>query len=125
MHPPAIAPKGPLGTVRPLLKLWLLSAITLGIYGLYALYKSYDEMNRYNGLGANGSSGLLVALFAGLVNMWYFPSQIGVLYASEGERSPVSVLTGFWFYLPFIGWIVWFVKVYGSLNRFWQARGAV
>lgn len=123
---PTTAPtgRGPTGTVRPLFKLWLLSAVTLGLYGLYALYQSYEEMHRYNPVVGDSGAGLLIAFFAGPVNLFYMPSQIAVLHTADGERPPVSVLTGFWLYLPLIGWFVWWVKVYSSLNRFWTARGA-
>jgi hypothetical protein len=42
----------------------------------------------------------------------------------DGEKSPVHGLTGLWFILPLIGHIVWFVKVQGALNRYWQSKGA-
>lgn len=120
---PAIAPRGPIGQVRGLGKLFLLAFITFGIYGLYVLYKSYDEMHRYSGVTARGGAGMWLAFFAGPVNLFFLPSQIATLYESEGQHAPVSVLTGFWIYLPILGPIVWFVKVYGSLNAFWRARG--
>ena len=127
MAPPAAgAPsRGPVGKVRGLLKIWLLTIVTLGIYSLYVIYKSYDEMHNYSGITASGSTGLLLAFFAAPVNLFFLPSQINTLYASEGEVPPVSVKTGFWIYLPLLGPFIWFIRVYGALNRFWKARGAV
>lgn len=58
------------------------------------------------------------------MNIFLLPAEIANLYAREGQAPPVSVKTGFWIFLPFLGWIVWVVKVQGALNRFWVAHGA-
>ena len=52
------------------------------------------------------------------------PSEVGKLYAREGQQQPVSGKTGFWMFLPLVGYFVWVVKVQGALNRFWASKGA-
>jgi hypothetical protein len=36
----------------------------------------------------------------------------------------VSGKTGFWMFLPLVGYFVWTIKVQGALNRFWASKGA-
>jgi hypothetical protein len=54
------------------------------------------------------------------------PSEIGKMYAKEGQPAPVNGWTGLWL-VPFgiflIPAIVWFVKVQGALNRHWELHG--
>ena len=42
----------------------------------------------------------------------------------DGERSPVSGIYGFWFLLPLISHLIWFIQVQGALNRYWEGKGA-
>ena len=32
-------------------------------------------------------------------------------------------VTGFWNFLPLIGWIIWLVKIQNALNRQWEELG--
>jgi hypothetical protein len=44
----------------------------------------------------------------------------------QGER-PRGALhggTGFWMLLPIMGIFVWFIKVQGALNRYWESKSA-
>jgi hypothetical protein len=41
----------------------------------------------------------------------------------DGGTSPVRGITGLWLLLPLLGSIVWFVKVQGALNRYWESKG--
>jgi len=50
--------------------------------------------------------------------------EVGNMYAEDGREKPVTGKTGFWTLLPIIGAIVWFVKVQGALNRYWESKGA-
>ena len=47
-----------------------------------------------------------------------------IVFDLDGQTSPVRGLTGLWFLLPLLGAIIWFVKVQGALNRYWQSMGA-
>ena len=102
----------------------LLSIITLGIYNICWQYFTFKEMKSYSGEGVGGGLGLLFALLLGIINIFLMPSEVGDLYAAEGKDKPVSGLTGFWVFLPIVGWFVWTIKTQGSLNRIWEGHGA-
>ena len=114
----------PLGSVRSVIMIILLSIITLSIYAFVWQYKTFKEMKGYSGTGVGGGLGLLFAILLGIVNWFLMPSEVGNLYAQEGQEPPVTGLTGFWVFLPLIGGIVWLVKTQHALNRFWEAHGA-
>lgn len=116
---------GAVGKLRTPLAVILLSIITLGIYSLYWQYTTFKEMKEYSGEGIGGGLGLLFAFLLSIVNLFLMPAEVGELYAREGREKPVSGLTGFWFLLPFVGWIIWVVKTQGHLNGYWEAHGAV
>ena len=48
------------------------------------------------------------------------------MYRKDGRESPVTGWTGLWLF-PFgfliVTAIVWFVKVQGALNDYWEAKG--
>ena len=118
------SPGHPVGKVRPAVAVILLSLITLGIYALYWEYSSFKELKAYSGEGIGGGLGLLFAILLGIVNAFMLPLEVGKLYSREGKPEPVTALTGFWVFLPFVGWIIWVVKTQGRLNDFWIAHGA-
>ncbi len=113
------------GRTRSPVSVILLSIITLGIYALYWQYESFKELKGYSSEGIGGGLGLLFAILLGIVNVFLLPSEVGNLYAREGQVRPVSGLTGFWVLLPIVGGIIWVVKVQGRLNDFWTTHGAV
>ena len=125
-QPGAVAPSGhgPVGKVRNPVSVILLSIITLGIYALYWEYSSFKELKEYSGEGLGGGLGLLFAILLGIVNAFMLPLEVGRLYAKEGSPEPVTALTGFWVFLPFVGGIIWVVKTQGRLNDYWTAHGA-
>ena len=102
----------------------IFSIITLGIYTIFWAYFVFDELKQRTGQGVGGPIGALLELCIGIVNFFLLPAEIGNMYAQEGLEKPVTGLTGFWFLLPLIGTIIWFVKVQGALNRRWEASGA-
>jgi hypothetical protein len=61
------------------------------------------------------------------VSAFVIPSEVGKMYAQDGQPPPVSGWTGLWLF-PFgiflIPAIVWFVKVQGALNRYWDSKDA-
>jgi len=105
----------------------LLFIVTLGIYGLYWAYKTQDEMRQHTGEGVGGVVGLVIWILLAVVSAFVIPSEIGKMYRRDGRESPVSGWTGLWLfpgiYLIVPG-IVWFVKVQGALNRYWESKGA-
>ncbi len=115
---------GPLGKPRGVLFVILISIITLGIYTLYWTYKTFEEMKQRTGQGLGGVLGLVIALVIGVVNYFVIPSEIGHMYKGDGEEAPITGWTGLWVILPIVGWFVWFVKVQGNLNRYWESHAA-
>jgi amino acid transporter len=123
--PPAVRTgTGAVGETRSigLSILWFI--ITLGIYGIYWTYKVLEEMKQYSGYGIGGVVGIVIYLVIGPVLWFVIPSEIGQLYHREGQEPPVRGITGLWWLLPIVGAFVWFFKVQGSLNRFWESKGA-
>ena len=115
---------GPIGETRSigLSILWFI--ITLGIYGIYWTYKTFEEMKKHTGQGIGGVLGVVIHLVIGVVNWFVIPSEVGQMYKRDGREPPVTGITGLWNLLPIIGSIVWFVKIQGGLNRYWESKGA-
>jgi uncharacterized BrkB/YihY/UPF0761 family membrane protein len=118
---------GPLGQPRGIGLAIFLFIITLGLYGLYWVYKTQEEMKQHTGEGLGGVLGLVIWIVIGAVSAFVIPSEIGKMYQKDGQQPPVTGMTGLWLF-PFgiflIPAIVWFVKVQGSLNRYWEGKGA-
>jgi hypothetical protein len=116
---------GPLGQPRGIGFGILLFIITLGIYGLYWVYKTTEEMKQHTGEGIGGVLGLVVWIVVGAVMAFVIPSEIGNMYKKDGRQPPMSGWTGLWLF-PFgifiIPAIVWFVKVQGALNEYWESK---
>jgi hypothetical protein len=102
----------------------LIGLITFGIYWLYWFYKTGEETKNYSGEGLGGVLWLVIGLVAAIVMDFVAPSEVGKLYKREGQEPPVTGKTGFWIFLPIVGYFVWVIKVQGALNRFWASKGA-
>jgi len=116
---------GSVGKIRGPWIVILFTIITLGIYGLYWQYATFKEMKDYSGNGIGGVLGLVIAILLGVVNIFVMPSEVGNIYAGEGQTKPVSGLTGFWCLIPLVGFFIWVIKVQGNLNKLWESHGAV
>jgi hypothetical protein len=118
---------GPLGQPRGIGFGILLFIVTLGIYGLYWVYKTSEEMKQHTGEGIGGVLGLVIWIVVGAVMAFVIPSEIGNMHKKDGREPPVTGWTGLWLF-PFgvfiIPAIVWFVKVQGSLNRYWESKAS-
>lgn len=102
----------------------LYAIITLGIYTLVWVYKTHDEIKRYSRNGVGGVVGLVIYLVISPVTYFVIPSEVRYMHEDlDGGTSPVRGTTGLWILLPLLGPIVWFVKVQGALNRYWQSKG--
>jgi hypothetical protein len=125
---PATGNSGPLGQPRGVAFVIILSIITLGIYSLYWVYKTQEEMKQHTGDGLGGVLGLVIWLIISPVSAFVIPSEIGNMYRKDGKEPPVNGWTGLWLF-PFgiliIPIFVWYAKVQGSLNRYWEAKGSV
>jgi hypothetical protein len=121
------APSGPLGQPRGIGFGILLFIVTLGIYGLYWVYKTQEEMKQHTGEGLGGVLGLVVWILVSAVSAFVIPSEIGKMYQRDGRPAPMTGWTGLWLFpgiILVIPAIVWFVKVQGALNRYWESKSA-
>jgi len=118
---------GPLGHPRGIGFVILIGILTLGIYWVYWAYMTQEEMKRHTGQGLGGVLGLVIWILIGAVSAFVIPSEVGNMYARDGQPKPVTGWTGLWLF-PFgifiIPGIVWGVKVQGSLNRYWEGKQA-
>ena len=118
---------GPLGQPRGIGFGILLFIITFSFYGWYWAYKTQEEMKQHTGDGLGGVLGLVVWILIGAVSAFVIPSEVGRMYRGDGREPPVSGWTGLWLF-PFgifiIPAIVWFVKVQGALNRYWESKAS-
>ena len=115
---------GPLGQPRGIGFGILLFIITLGIYSLYWVYKTQDEVKEHSGIGVGGVLGLVIWILVSPISWFLIPSEIGKMYKADGRDAPFTGWTGLWVLLPIIGGIVWFVKIQGALNRYWESKAA-
>jgi hypothetical protein len=118
---------GPLGQPRGIGFGILLFIVTLGLYGLYWVYKTHEEMKQHTGEGLGGVLGLVVWIVVSAVSAFVIPSEIGKMYTREGREPAVTGWTGLWLFpgaILVIPAIVWFVKVQGALNRYWESKAS-
>jgi Domain of unknown function (DUF4234) len=121
----ALHQRGDVGNTRSVGLSILWFVLTLSIYGIIWTYKTQEEIKRYSGNGIGGVLGLVIYILLSPVTFFIVPSEIRYMYEDlDGQTSPVRGTTGLWFLLPLIGNIVWFVKVQGALNRYWESKGA-
>ena len=116
---------GEIGQRRGVVFVIVLTIVTLGFYSWYWAFKTHEEMKLHTGDGLGGVLGLVVWIVAGFVSAFVIPSEIGRMYANDGREPPVTGWTGLWlvpFGLLIIPAFVWFAKVQGSLNRYWDAK---
>jgi hypothetical protein len=116
---------GPLGQPRGIGFGILLFIVTLGVYSWYWVYKTQEEMKQHTGEGLGGVIGLVIWLVVNPVTAFVIPSEIGKMYQRDGQTPPMTGWTGLWLFpgaILLIPAIVWFVKVQGALNRYWEAK---
>jgi hypothetical protein len=115
---------GPLGQPRGIGFGILMAIITLGIYTLYWVFKTQDEVKEHSGQGVGGVLGLVIYIVVSVVTWFLIPSEVGKMYKLDGRQAPFSGWTGLWLLLPIVGAFVWFIKVQGALNRYWESKAA-
>jgi hypothetical protein len=114
----------PLGQPRGIGFAILMTIITIGFYSLYWVFKTQDEVKEHSGQGVGGVLGLVIYIVVSIVTWFLVPSEVGKMYRLDGREAPFSGWTGLWLLLPLIGAIVWFVKVQGALNRYWESKAS-
>jgi len=105
----------------------LLFVVTLGFYGWYWVFKTQEEVKQHTGQGLGGVLGLVVWILISAVSAFVIPSEVGKMYGQDGRAAPISGWTGLWLFpggILVVPAIVWFVKVQGALNRYWEAKAA-
>jgi hypothetical protein len=118
-----VASSGPPGQPRGVGFGILLFIVTIGLYGWYWSYKTCEEMKQHVGEGVGGVLGLVIWILINPVDAFVIPSEAGRMYRRAGLEPPVSGWTGLWLFpgsILVIPAIVWFVKVQGALNRYWE-----
>ena len=116
---------GPLGQPRGIGFGILLFIVTLGFYSWYWAFKTHEEIRQHSGEGLGGVLGLVIWILITPVSAFVIPSEIGKMYENDGREPPVTGWTGLWLFpggILIIPAIVWFVKVQGSLNRYWEEK---
>jgi len=114
---------GPLGHPRGVGFGILLYIVTFGLYGWYWAFKTQEEMKQHTGDGLGGVLGLVIWILITPVSGFVIPSEVGKMYRSGGRETPMTGWTGLWLFpgaILIIPAIVWFVKVQGALNRYWE-----
>jgi hypothetical protein len=118
----------PLGRPRGIGFCILLYIVTLSFYAWYWVYKTMEEMKRHTGDGLGGIVSLVVWILLSPVMAFVIPSEVGKMYAQDGQEQPMTGWTGLWLFpgaILIIPAIVWFVKVQRALNRYWESKGAI
>ncbi len=118
------ATTGPPGRPRGIGFAILISIVTLGIYTFYWVFKTQDEVKEHSGIGVGGVIGLVFYILISPVTWFLIPSDVGKLYKADGRVAPFTGWTGLWMLLPLVGIFVWFIKVQGALNRYWESKAA-
>jgi hypothetical protein len=113
---------GPLGQPRGIGFAIVMAIITLGIYTLYWVFKTQDEVKNHSGQGVGGVLGLVIYIVVSVVTWFLVPSEVGKMYTQDGRPAPFSGWTGLWLLLPIVGAFVWFIKIQGALNRYWESK---
>jgi len=118
------ATSGPLGQPRGIGFAILLTIVTLGIYSFYWVFKTQEEVKEHSGIGIGGVLGFVVYLLVSPVTWFLIPSEVGKMFKADGREAPFSGWTGLWLLLPIVGAFVWFIKIQGALNRYWESKAA-
>ena len=118
---------GPLGQRRGIGFGILMYIITLHFYSWYWVYRTQEEVKNHSGQGLGGVLGLVIWILLLPVEAFVVPSEVGKMYEQDGQQRPLTGWTGLWLF-PFgifiVPAIVWFVKVQGALNRYWDSKAA-
>jgi Domain of unknown function (DUF4234) len=117
-------PSGPLGNKRGIGFGILMTIVTFGIYTYWWSYATLEELKQHrNGQGIGGVIALILMFVGGGIAIPFFAgSEVGNMYAEDGQEKPVTGHTGWWILLPIAGAIIWFVKVQRALNRYWESK---
>lgn len=86
-------------------------------------YWNGEELKNYRQDGLGGVAYLVITIFISPVTMFLMANEVERMYIEAGEEPQITTLWGLWFLLPFVGSIIWYVRIQNAINMFWQARG--
>ena len=115
--------RGPIGKRRGGIAVVLLSVVTLGIYWLVYVYKTHSEIKDHSGVGLGGGLALVLAIFLGFLAPFLLGNDVKAARVRAGLPARGSALTGFWTWLPLIGFFVFACKLQNALNEYWDTAG--
>lgn len=102
----------------------LVSIVTFGIWTLLWSFWNGEELKTYNREGLGGGIYLLFTIILTPLTMFIMANEVEKMYRAEGLEPQITTVWGLWFLLPFIGNIIWYVRIQGALNSFWERHGA-
>lgn len=121
--PPPPVGYGPIGKPRSTGLTILVAIVTFGIWTWIWSYWNGEELKSFRRDGLGGVAYLLITLFIAPVTMFLMASEVEQMYREAGEEPRITTLWGLWFLLPLIGNIIWYIRIQGAINSFWQERG--
>jgi hypothetical protein len=116
--------RGPIGKPRRIGLTILVSIVTFGIWTLLWSYWNGAELKNYRRDGLGGGIYLLFTFLLSPLTMFFMANEVENMYREEGRPPEITTLWGLWFLLPLIGHIVWYVKIQGAINKFWEQHGS-
>jgi hypothetical protein len=117
-------PDRPLGKARSIGLTILVTIVTLGIWTFFWSYLTAEDLKRYRHDGLGGVAFALINLVLSPAVMFLMADEVAGLYRDAGEEPPITAVWGFWFLLPLIGNLIWYIRIQNALNTFWTVRGA-
>jgi hypothetical protein len=115
---------GPLGKPRKTGLTILVSIVTFGIWTFLWSYWNGEELKNYRRDVLGVGIYLLFTFILSPLTMFFMASEVEKMYREAGEEPQITAVWGLWFLLPFLGNIIWYVRIQGALNRFWEQQGA-
>jgi hypothetical protein len=90
-------------------------------------FQDQEEIKQHTSEGLGGVLGLVIWILLNPVEAFVIPSEVGKMYEKDGQQRPMSGWSGLWLFpggILIIPAIVWFVKVQGALNRYWEGKAS-
>jgi len=100
--------------------------VTIVTFGFWTWLWSYwngEELQKYRRDGVGGVAFLLFTIIIYPVTFFLMAGEVERMYTDAGEEPRITMMWGFWFLLPLIGNIIWYVRIQNAINEYWQARG--
>jgi hypothetical protein len=89
-------------------------------YFFYYFYVTFEEVKKYRRQGVGGVAGLLLCFV--IVGSFLLPAYVGRMFKEDGEHPQISGWAGLWQLIPLVGGFIYFAKLQGALNNFWEMK---